>query len=108
MKTPKSKTISFRLPIDAADAIQERCEQTKQSPGEYVRSIVLDSLFERQTEAITEAIGSMNDSVNDLHELLSAQQVVLRRITFALLTRQETLTKQDAVAIVAQIFKTES
>ena len=107
MKTPKSKTISFRVPIDAADALTDRCEKTKQSIGEYARAIVLDTLFEHDKAVLADALGDMNDTLAELRIGLETQRIELRRIAFALLTSEGALKKEDALSVIAQIFKTD-
>ncbi len=107
MKSAKSKTISFRVPIETAQAIEDRCETTKQSVGEYARATVLNSLYEQEKAVLTDALADINESVDEVQQLLETQRAALKRIAFALLTRQEPMDKETALSVISQIFRTD-
>lgn len=78
---------------------------TKQSLGEYIRHQVTASLLEQEKQALTNALVDVKASLSELDYTVAGNQVALRRLAFVLLTHDEKLAKDEAIALLHQIFE---
>jgi hypothetical protein len=89
MVKEKSKTVSFRIPMDYWDALVEQASERKISPGDFARRILLDSLRR-------DSFDSVRLELSLIRELIERVKGNQRTAIAAILTNAGKVSLQDA------------